>query len=107
MVEALDNWVGAKIVPSRDHGDFIDGSLSHDSFRVGCMAAAALGQQEKSIGLGRARNWTPAGKAMIRHGGRMSFNAITEAFAKHLGGRCEPFGSNLPDPACRSARPSG
>jgi hypothetical protein len=41
MVEALDDWVGAKIVPSRDHRHFIDGSLSLDSFRVGCMAAAA------------------------------------------------------------------
>ena len=34
MVEALDVWVGAKIVPSRDHRHFIDGSLSLDSFRV-------------------------------------------------------------------------
>jgi hypothetical protein len=34
MVEALDDWVGGKIVPSRDHRHFIDGSLSLDSFRV-------------------------------------------------------------------------
>jgi hypothetical protein len=33
-VEALDDWVGTKIVPSRDHGHFIDDSLSLDSFRV-------------------------------------------------------------------------
>jgi hypothetical protein len=45
MVEALDNWVGAKIAPSRDHGHFIDGSLSLDSFRVGWMpVTTALGQ---------------------------------------------------------------
>jgi hypothetical protein len=46
MVEALDNQVGAKIVPSRDHGRFIDGSLSLDSERVRWMAAAA------ALGLG-------------------------------------------------------
>jgi hypothetical protein len=40
MVEALDNWVGAKIVPSGDHGRFIDGSLSLDSKRVRWRAGA-------------------------------------------------------------------
>jgi len=34
MVEALDDWAGAKIVPSRDHRHFIDG-LSLGSSRVG------------------------------------------------------------------------
>jgi predicted naringenin-chalcone synthase len=44
MVEAPT--IGAKIVPSRDQGYLIDDGLSLDSFRVGCMAAAAaLGQK--------------------------------------------------------------
>jgi hypothetical protein len=50
MVEALDDWVGTKIVPSRDHGHFIDGSLSLDSFRVGWMpVTTALGHSTKSL----------------------------------------------------------
>jgi hypothetical protein len=33
--------VGAKMLPSRDHRDLIDGSSSHDGFRSGWMAAMA------------------------------------------------------------------
>jgi acylaminoacyl-peptidase len=36
------------------------------------------------------------GHGFLRPESRTSFNAITEAFfAKHLGGRCEPFGNDL------------
>jgi dipeptidyl aminopeptidase/acylaminoacyl peptidase len=36
------------------------------------------------------------GHGFARPPNRISFNAVTEAFlAKHLGGRCEPFGDSL------------